>query len=97
MYKRQVLIFPAFATWVAATRLWFGIAFGRARMPTGTIFGGSHDEGGDLNRLISEYGWSEAGLTSFYTGLAVLTGALIVAVYVGVGSRRWSRWGPRRT
>ena len=96
-FFRLVLIFPAFATWVAATRLWFGIAFGSARLPTGTIFGGSHDGGGDLDRLMTEYGWTKEGLTSFYTALAVLTGALIVAVYVGVGSRRWSRWGPRRT
>jgi hypothetical protein len=96
-FFRMVLILPAFATWVAATRLWVGIAFGRAQLPTGTIFGGSHDGGGDLNRLMTEYGWTKEGLTSFYTGLGVLTGALIVAVYVGVGSRRWSRWGPRRT
>ncbi|MBK8589169.1 MAG: hypothetical protein IPN77_08550 [Sandaracinaceae bacterium] len=66
-FFRLVLIFPAFATWVAATRLWFGIAFGRARLPTGTIFGGSHDGGGDLDRLMMEYGWTKAGLTSFYT------------------------------
>lgn len=96
-FFRMVLIFPAFTTWVAATRLWFGIAVGSERMPTGSIFGGSHDEGGDLNRLMNEYGWAADELTRFYTGLAVLTGVLILAVYVAVGSRRWSRWARRRT
>ena len=64
---------------------------GSASMPTGSIFGGSHDEGGDLNRLMNEYGWAAEELTRFYTSLAFLTGMLILAVYVGAGSRRWSR------
>ena len=76
-FFRMLLIFPAFATWWSATRLWFGVAFGSARMPTGTIFGGSHDGGGDLNRLMSQYGWSEGGLTSFYTTMSILTGAVL--------------------
>lgn len=96
-FFRLLLIFPAFTTWVAATRLWFGIATGSASMPTGSIFGGSHDEGGDLNRLMNEYGWAADELTRFYTSLAFLTGLLILAVYVGAGSRRWSRWAHRRT
>jgi len=96
-FFRLLIIFPAFTTWVAATRLWFGIATGSADMPTGSIFGGSHDEGGDLNRLMNEYGWAADELTRFYTGLAVLTGALILVVYVAVGSRRWSRWARHRT
>ncbi|MCA9535472.1 MAG: zf-TFIIB domain-containing protein [Myxococcales bacterium] len=96
-FFRMLLIFPAFATWMSASRLWFGVAFGSARMPTGTIFGGSHDGAGDLNRLIHDYGWSEAGLTSFYTSLSILTGALIVGVYAFVGFRKWSRSAPHRT
>ncbi|MCB9659719.1 MAG: zf-TFIIB domain-containing protein [Sandaracinaceae bacterium] len=96
-FFRVLLIFPAFATWWSATRLWFGVALGTARMPMGTIFGGSHDGSGDLDRLIHAYGWSEAGLTSFYTAMALLTGASLIAAYAAVGFRRWSRSVPHRT
>lgn len=85
-FFRFIVVIPAATTWCYSVGLWLGIAGGTERMPTGTIFGGSHDNGGDLNRLISDYGWSPDGLTQFYVALAALTAALLLFTWAQVAS-----------
>ena len=95
-FFRFLVLIPAFTTWMAATRLWFGVVAGTARLPTGTIFGGAHDSGGDINRLMNEYGWSSGSLVAFGTTFATLTGVMILATYMlRVGPGFIARQDPR--
>jgi hypothetical protein len=81
-FFRIVLLPPACLAFVSTTRLWVGVAIGRASMPIGSLFGGREDGAGDLDRLMNNFGWAPQELVYAYLGLACVCAALMLALYV---------------
>lgn len=85
-FVRFFALVPATAVWLASTRLWLGVARQTEPMPMGTLLG-IGDVSGDLDRLISDYGFSEASLTKLYLTFALISGLSWLAVYSRFGLR----------
>jgi hypothetical protein len=80
-FFRFVLLLPAAGTWVASTRLWLDVSRGLRPLPMGSILGVTGDGSGDLDRLISEHGFSPASITHLYLSLAGLTATVLLLAY----------------
>ncbi|MDB4990554.1 MAG: hypothetical protein JWN04_5732 [Myxococcaceae bacterium] len=104
-FFRFIVLFPATGSWLAAVQLWLGVARGKRALPTGSILGTTGDGSGDLDRLLAEYDFSEASITTLYGRLSLLTAAVVVVTY-GVfalraahklwPARRFNRFAERR-
>ncbi len=79
-FVRFFALVPALCVWLSSTRLWLGVSRGTELMPRGTLLG-IGDTNGDLDRLIADYAWSEAGLTKLYLSFAVVSGLVWLSVY----------------
>lgn len=88
-FWRFLVLFPAAATFMAATKLWLGVAAGTTLMPVGSIMGS--DGGGDLERLMHDYAWHRELITGTYltvAGLCVVVLALNFGVVVLQAARQ---------
>lgn len=85
-WRFPFLVFSLFSFEHSYT-LWNEIAHQRRDLPLGTIFGGSGDAAGDLNRLMSQYGWTPASLTHTYGFLASACYLVIWGHYVAFALR----------
>lgn len=75
---------------------WRSIQRAEAEIPWGSLLGGAGDAGGDMNRLVDEFGWTEVGIISTYTQLSqVCLVVLIVGslfFLIKQNPRRWMDW-----
>ncbi|MDJ0705047.1 MAG: hypothetical protein QNJ46_17335 [Leptolyngbyaceae cyanobacterium MO_188.B28] len=78
-YRFPVVLGAAFTFW---DNLWFWrqIDRGQASIPWGSLWGGSNDAGGDMNRLI-QYGWSSQQIIDTYNLLGGFCLVAIIGVY----------------
>ncbi|MFS8910155.1 hypothetical protein NW841_03305 [Synechococcus sp. H60.3] len=61
---------------------WHRIQKGLASIPWGTLLGGQGDAGGDMNRLVDDFGWSADQIIQTYKWLGNLCVLLILCLYV---------------
>lgn len=86
-FFRFLALLPAATGWLGTTSLWRAVARGQRPLPMGSILGATGDGSGDLERLIAEYGFTPASITSLYLGLARVTFLLLAVVYVLFAAR----------
>jgi Peptidase M50B-like len=78
---------------------WWHIRQGREEIPFGSMLHGEEDPNGDMNRLIDDHGWTQAGIIDHYSSLGVACLLAWAMVYVwfalraDLEVRRW--WGRR--
>ena len=60
---------------------WQQIESGRQAIPWGTLFGGSGDMGGDMNRLVA-HGWSDQQIIDTYNSIGGVCKVAIASVYI---------------
>jgi hypothetical protein len=89
-FRFLALPFAACA-YVGALRLWLGIAQGSARLPMGSFLPG--DGNGDFDRLIAEYGFSQASIirVGATAARASVLGLGVHYVWLALGAWRRSR------
>jgi hypothetical protein len=86
----RFLVLPiAACAFVGALRLWLGIAHGSEQLPMGSFMPG--DGAGDFDRLMSEYGYSQARIIRIGTTSARLSVLGLALCYVALGARALSR------
>ena len=68
-------------TLTSAVLLWGKIARGIEAMPSGSFLNGSSDASGDMDRLISQFGWSAKTLVTHFNYLGKLCGGLVLLHY----------------
>lgn len=67
---------------VANFEFWRAIARGEAQLPLGTAIVGRDDRNGDINQLMSEFGWSPKALVGHFVGLGKICFGVIFAHYL---------------
>ena len=77
---RYLFLFLGAATFFQSWVLWRRIRRGDEDIPYGSMIGGEHDTGGDMNVLHQDYGWPQRKIIHAYNDLA--TGCLIALVVV---------------
>ncbi|HEY6880552.1 MAG TPA: hypothetical protein VI299_21155, partial [Polyangiales bacterium] len=77
-FFRFVALVPAAFSWFASVSLWRGVSRGTRSLPMGSLLG---DGTGDLERLIAEYGFSEASIVALYGRLALSTVVIVTVTY----------------
>lgn len=80
-FWRFVALVVAASTFINSFWLWHHIERGLAEIPWGSLFGGSGDSGGDMNRLNGEFGWSVSRIVDAYTTLGNSCLLLLVITY----------------
>jgi hypothetical protein len=88
--KFPVLLVGAYAllhTWI----LWWKISNHRADMPLGSLWGGQSDAGGDMNRLLDEFGWTRKEIIVSYLKTARLSGFAVAVAYAIAAVRSLTR------
>jgi hypothetical protein len=80
-FFRFIAVIPACVGFVSSFRLWSAVSAGTAPLPRGTLLVSRSDSNGDIDRLISLHGWTEASLISFMDELRWWVLALIIAQY----------------
>ncbi len=92
-FWRFVVLFVAASAFCHAFWQWHLIDRGLQDIPWGTLFFGSGDAGGDMNRLNFDHGWSAARIISTYSRLGELCLLTIVGMYglfaVKLNARVW--------
>ncbi len=61
---------------------WHAIQQGLAPIPWGTLLGGQGDAGGDMNRLVDDFGWSADQIIQTYKWLGNLCVLFLLCLYV---------------
>ena len=92
-FFRFVALVPAATGWLGTAALWHAIRRGERPLPMGSILGATGDGSGDLERLIAEYGFTPASITSLYVRLAQGTFVLLALVYGAFALRALRRLG----
>jgi hypothetical protein len=80
--------FPALmlgvACFASSLMQWRAIQAGRAPLPRGTMMVGNTDSNGDIDRLLSEFGWTEVELIRHFNQLAWI-GLAVIALHYAWG------------
>lgn len=87
-FWRMVAVFPAALTFFPALLLWMRARHDAMAVPRGGLLG---DGNGDIDRLVSEYGWTLLGLGQWYARVALIAGLLTLThllVRLGVDFQR---------
>lgn len=95
-FWRWLVMAVALFALASVARAWWEIEAGTRPLPFGSFLSGRDSGDGDLDRLIRDHGWTEAGLRSFYGGLARTASVGLVALHLAVGGGRTvgARIGP---
>lgn len=75
-FWRMIAVFPAALTFFPAFLLWMRARHDALEVPRGGMLG---DGNGDVDRLLSEYGYTLLGLAQWYARVALLAGFLTLA------------------
>lgn len=81
-FFRLIALVAGMYAFLSAFLLWLKVSQGAADMPMGSLLNGRGDEAGDMERLVSLYGWTKAGLVSSYVRLGWICSAVIGAHYL---------------
>ena len=95
-FWRWLVMAVALFALASVARSWWEIEAGTRPLPFGSFLSGRDSGDGDLDRLIRDHGWTEAGLRSFYGGLARTAFVGLVALHLAVEGGRivGARIGP---
>lgn len=80
-FYRYPAVLAAGFVFIGSAWKWHQIESGLQAIPWGTLFGGSGDMGGDMNRLVG-HGWSDRAIIDTYNSLGGACIAAIVGVYL---------------
>jgi hypothetical protein len=92
-FWRWIVVLVALFALASAVRTGWQIAAGERPLPWGALLGNESD--GDLNRLVGEHGWTEAGLRRMFGVLPGLGLAIAFGAHFAVGGLRV--WRERAT
>ncbi len=90
-FWRLVAIFPAALTFFPAFLLWIRARHDALEVPRGGMLG---DGNGDVDRLLSEYGYTLLGLAQWYARIAIIVGVVTLVhlfVHLGLDAQRAQR------
>ncbi len=87
-FWRWPALLPGAVCFGQAALLWIRSAGDASQVPWGAAIGDESD--GDMNRLVRDFGWSAAELTSFYLKVAALS-ALALGLAYAAAWRRYQR------
>ena len=81
---RHVVFFLAAAVFIQTYRLWGDVYHGLEDIPYGSMINGEDDPGGDMNRLVDDYGWTQSMIRRNFRALGngcVLALLLVYAAF----------------
>ncbi|WP_448573237.1 hypothetical protein [Trichothermofontia sp.] len=64
---------------------WHQIKCGQAEIPWGSLLGGEGDAGGDMDRLVNDFGWTPDQIINTYSQLGNLCLLVLLGVYIAIG------------
>ena len=88
--NRYVLLFWGFFGLFYGLETWVGTSHNLELLPLGSVWGGSGDENGDIQRLLSEFGWSPQGIARKMSHLCLSIFGAITIQYVFFLKKEWS-------
>lgn len=92
-WRYVALVIAASAFWKNFWR-WHQIKRGQAEIPWGSLLGGEGDAGGDMDRLVNDFGWTPDQIIGTYSQLGNLCLLILVGVYLAIAIRLWAQQWP---
>ena len=80
-FWRYVVLVIAASTFWDNFNFWNSVEAGRSEIPWGSILGAG-DAGGDMDRLVWQFGWRSAGIVDAYNRLADACLMVLMGVYI---------------
>lgn len=80
-FWRYVALVIAASSFWKSFWFWHQIQRGQAEIPWGSLLGGEGDAGGDMDRLVNDFGWTPDQIINTYTHLGNLCLLVLLGVY----------------
>jgi len=84
---RYVVFFLAAAVFIQTYRFWGDVYRGLEDIPYGSMINGEDDAGGDMNRLVDDYGWTQSMIRRNFRALGNGCILALVIVYAAFALR----------
>jgi hypothetical protein len=96
---RYAVFFLAAAVFIQSYRFWGDVYRGLEDIPYGTMINGEDDAGGDMNRLVDDYGWTQSMIRRNFRALGNGCILALAVVYTAFSLRlnRVADWIVRKT